>query len=78
MYSQTWANENLQKATTYLQSGLPTMTTVWSPNLRVPIWTTTTCQQRAEPHILGLEGGRYIQVWLYSARRLLESLWASM
>ncbi len=46
-YSQTWVNDHLSITTT-----------IW-----VPLWTTTTCQQRSK--IFRSEGFRCTHVWLY-------------
>ena len=62
MYSQTWANDQLQIVTT-----CPQRPPFWGPiftfyNTKLPL-TTTTCQQR--PQIKRPEDGRCTQVWLF-------------
>jgi len=66
-YSQTWANDHLQIATTCSQRP-----PFWGPNYTFyninDLQTTTTCQQR--PLILGPEDGRCTLVWLYIKCRI--------
>ena len=61
-YSQTWVNDHLRIATTFLQ-----WPPFWSPilifNYINDLWTTTTCLQR--PLFWGLKRGCCTQVWLY-------------
>ena len=71
-YSQTWANDDIQRATIYQQL----LTTMWSQfdlfNIIDP-WIMTNCQQRLP--FCGLKGGRCTQVLLYRRKFSQGRIW---